>query len=233
LIIDTRNQDSPQTIGEALSAISKTPLKHQIPAILVLRCISVRNLLPEPNSVNQIIRSTVELCEGALPEIINFLRISPKAQNVDKFFSLSSFHSRILEILSPIKVPYGDLGALLTARKDIIGCLNHSIVKLYAAPFALKEVRSTIESIFGKLKRVSEAHPSLLTDIAECNQSIALAKEEAGAANTFLNGEHLIPFLQTCEKSVASFLDSLRGRFATSITLAGGIQSELQKRYSR
>jgi len=188
-------------------------------------------MTPEANTANQIIRSTVQLCEGAVPDIVNFLRIDSRSQNIDKFISLAACHNRVAEILSPLQVPYGDLSALLSARRDILGCLNHSIIKQYGSPFLLKETRSTIESIIGKLGRLSETTPSLLTDIEDCNRSISSAKAEAFATPTFLNHDFLFPFLLTAANVVSAFVNTLRGRFATSIAFARTTGSELQKRY--
>ena len=229
ILLQAANAETGNTIGDALSELVKNPRKNHRSAIVLLRSTAVQGLLPHANSTNQLIRSTVELCEEALPEIVSFLRISAKDQNIDKFTALATTHNRVAEILAPLAAPYGDLTALLSARREIAGSLNHSIVRQYAGPFLLKETRSTIESIFGKLRRVSEANPTLLTDIEECNQCISMAKAEAASSPTFLSLQHLQPFLLTCEKVVAAFVDTLRGRFATSITLAGG--SELQKRY--
>jgi hypothetical protein len=208
------------TIGEALSHLSQQALKHRVAAIVLLRCIGVQGLLPEANTANQIIRSTVQLCEGAVPDIVSFLRVDGRSQNIGKFISLAACHNRITEILSPLQVPYGDLSALLSARRDILGCLNHSIVRQYGSPFFLKETRSTIESIIGKLARLSEATPSLLTDIEDCNQSISSAQAEASATPTFLNHDFLLPFLLTAANVVSAFVNTLRGRFATSIAFA-------------
>jgi hypothetical protein len=144
------------SIGDALAHLAQEPIKHRAAAIVLLRCIPVQGLLPEANSINRIIRSTVELCDGALPGIASFLKISIRAQNIDKFLLYEGFHARVVELLSPLQVPYGDLSALLTSRKDILGCLNHSIVRQYGSLFMLKETRRTIESIFGKHWRVAE-----------------------------------------------------------------------------
>jgi hypothetical protein len=219
------------SIGDALQELAREPMKHRAAAIVLLRCIAIQGLLPEPNTANQIIRLTVQLCEGAIPEIVNFLKIDSRSQNIGKFLLLTACHQRVAEILSPLQIPYGDLGALLSARKDILGCLNHSVIRQYGSQFLLKETRSTIESIIGKLGRLSETTPSLLMDIEDCNRAISLAKGEATSTPTFLNQDFLIPFLRNAENVISAFVDTLRGRFSTSITFARTIGSQLQKRY--
>lgn len=219
------------TIGDALLQLSQAPLKARISAIVLLRCLSVQGLLPAPNHTNQIVRSTVQLSEGAVPDILRFLKIDDKLQNIDKFNTLAGCHQRLSEILSPLQAPYGDLSALLSARKEILGSLNHSIIRQYCTPFLLKEVRSTVESIIGKLARLSETALSLLTDIDECNRAIEAARQEARATPTFLTADFLIPFLANAENAVSGFVETLRGRFSASISLARVTGSQLQKKY--
>jgi hypothetical protein len=71
----------------------------------------------------------------------------------------------------------------------------------------------------------------LRNDIEECNRSIAAAKTEVFGAPTFLTQEFLYSFLLTSERIVSAFVTTLRGRFATSITLSRPSGSDLQKRY--
>jgi hypothetical protein len=217
--------------GEALSQLSQNPLKARIAAIILLRCLGVQGLLPAPNHTNQIVRSTVQLCEGAAPEIMRFLKIDDKLQNIEKYNALTNCHQRLSEVLSPLQVPYGDLNALLNARKEILGSLNHSIIRQYCSPFLLKEVRSTVESIIGKLARLSETALSLLTDIEECNRAIVAARSEAITTSTFLTNNFLIPFLSNSEQAVAGFVVTLRGRFSTAISLTRAAGHQLQKKY--
>ena len=131
-----------EPIGDALALLAKQPSNHALAAIVLLRCFAIRGLVPEPNSTNNIIRSTVALCGEALPDIADFLKIDKCSQNYEKFAVWSGCHHRITEILSPLLSPYGDLDALLSAHRGILGCLNHSIVRKYAAPYRLAEIRA-------------------------------------------------------------------------------------------
>jgi hypothetical protein len=163
---------SGDTIGDALAFLARAPADKSLAAIILLRCFAVQNLIPEPNSTNQIIRSSVELCEGAIPDVIGFLKIEKRAQNFEKFSILRGFHSRITEILSPLRSAYGDLDALLHASHEILGSLNHGMVRKYAEPYNLKEVRTALESLLGKLRKVSSLRPTLLLDIEDCNRAM-------------------------------------------------------------
>ncbi|MHB1220335.1 MAG: phosphoribosyltransferase-like protein [Alphaproteobacteria bacterium] len=224
--------DSEGTIGDALTFLSKDPTRHSFAAIVLLRALAVPNLVPDPNSANQIVRLTVELSEAALPEIVSYLKIDHRDQNYEKFKVLIQAHDRISNILQPLTNRYGDLDALLKARHEIIGCLSHSIVRQYGDPYRVKEVRSTVEAIFGKLKKVSALDLTLLTDVDECDRSVQSVRcELAGVGGTFLSKQYLAPFIINCGRLLSEFLETLRGRFAATISWGSGSAQELQKRY--
>jgi hypothetical protein len=50
-------EGSGESIGDALAILAKEPNDKSRAAIILLRCLAVRGLIPEPNSTNQIIRS--------------------------------------------------------------------------------------------------------------------------------------------------------------------------------
>jgi hypothetical protein len=222
---------SGKSLGDALTLLAKNPSNNHFAAIVLLRYLAINTLLPAPNATNQIVRSTVELCEGALPEIISFLKIDRIAQNYDKFASLCSCHNRICEILSPLRSSFGDLHAVVSARREILGRLNHSIVQKYAAPFNLLEARTAIESLFTKLQKVSSMEPTLLLDIEECNRTLSLHDTQFFSIGSFLICDHVIPFFETCKKILSDFLDTHRARFAATIVWGGSSSHELQRKY--
>ncbi len=187
------------SVADALFQLSSKPGGDVVAACVALRALAVHGLMPTPGSLNQLERSLVSLCDSSVPDIVSFLRISDKLQTFEEFAALSKTHSRIAELLSPVRLPYGDLEALVAARNDIIGSMRHSIVRRYAGPFGLKEFRSTIEAVLGKLKRVANLELSLMTDVEEAGRAISSARTEAQAFNSFLNADFLIPFLDTCE----------------------------------
>jgi AAA+ ATPase superfamily predicted ATPase len=230
LISEARVGNSGATIGDALSTLADRPRGNSVAAILTLRCLAVQGLLPSANSSNQIIRSAVSLTQGALPEIITFLKIDTSRQNYEIFDQLATAHGRITALLSPLSLQYGDIDAVLAARKDIIGALSHSIIRQYAEPFRLKEIRSTVEATFSVLKKVLAQETSLLNDINECHRAIAQAKSEFEGAGTFLYFGYLSLFLDNCGVVLSNFLASRRARFATTIQ-KNYPGSELQKRY--
>src|SRR5260370_35337796 len=74
LLFQAGMEGAGASVGDALASLAGQPVKNSLVAIILLRSLAVRGLLPESNSTNQIIRSTVEICEGALPEILDFFK---------------------------------------------------------------------------------------------------------------------------------------------------------------
>jgi hypothetical protein len=219
------------SIGDALAVLAREPVKNPLAAIVLLRCLAVHGLVPQSNHANHISRSAVELCEGGLPEILTYLKVDSRAQTYEKFAIISSCHQRITEILNPLRHSYGDLDAILAARKEILGSLNHSLVHLYCGPFRLNELRSTVEAIFSKLKRVSSLDTTLLSDIEECDRCVDGTKADFSGSESFLTEEYLGSFLSVCRSVLSEFLKTQRARFKTSIAWGRGTSRELQKRY--
>jgi len=222
--------DDEGSIGDALAQISKRT-KDPLPAVVMLRALAVPGLVPAPNNSNQISRLTVELCESAVPNILGFLRIEKKQQNFEKYEILTNCHTAVCRILTPLETPYVDMDALLNNRHVIIGCLKHTIVEQYAGPFRIVELRSTVDTIFSKLKAVANLSVTLLSDIEDCERAIEHAQADLEGGQSFLTEDFLRPFLTTCRRVLTSFLLSLRGRFSTAITPITSPDRELLKRY--
>jgi hypothetical protein len=183
--------ESDGSIGDALALLAKGATKNRTAAVVLLRCLSVPGLIPEPNSGNQISRLLVEVCEGAAPLILSFLKLDKKLQTYEKFEILRSCHVQILNLLKPLSDRYGDLSAVISARKEIMGALNHSIVREYCSAFRLNEVKSIIESVFGSLQRVYQLDVSFLSAVTECNRRVANASNDFVGTETFLTEESL------------------------------------------
>src|SRR5262245_25557440 len=73
------------TTADAIASISPNPEAGGEPAKVLLRCLAVPHLMPPPHSQHQLARHLVALCEGALPQICEYLHVDPDAQTHDKF----------------------------------------------------------------------------------------------------------------------------------------------------
>ncbi len=219
------------SIGEALAALARQPVKNSLAATVILRCLAVRGLVPESNQANQISRSVVELCEGAVPELLTFLKFDRRAQNFEKFAALSTFHSKMSELLGPLRNSYGDMDSIIAARKELLGILNHSIIRKYCDYFRLNEIKSTIEALFGKMRQVASLSVTLLSDIDDFNRTIESALVDFQESKSFLSEEYLKPFVNSCRFVLDDFIRTQRAKFATKIVWGRGTNRELQKRY--
>ena len=207
--------DSDASVGDALVLLARRATRNRTAAVVLLRCLAVPGLVPEPNSTNQIGRLAVEICESAAPQIMSFLKVDKKLQTYEKFEILRGCHSQIAAILKPLSERYGDLSAVISARKEIMGALNHGIVRDYCSIFRLNEVKSIIESIFGTLQQISQLDVTLLSAITECGRRITRARSDFTGVETFLTEEFLKPFLNTCETLLSDFFRAQRAKFET------------------
>jgi hypothetical protein len=209
---------SASSIGELLADFSSTPATYADVAVVTLRCVSVRGLLPDPNPTNQIIRSVVQLVETATPDLFKFLGVNTKGQNFEKFERLVGAHQFITGLLDCFLIPYGDLDGLLAARKDIVGSLNHSAIRAYGQPYKVNEVRGLVEAIFGRLKKISQVSETLLDDVEASQRTIKDGFDFISENEAFLAKEYLKPFLDNVEKVLRAFLISMHGKFASQIS---------------
>ncbi len=218
------------SIGEWLEFFAKSPTEHADVASIVIRCSCVQGLIEEPDASNHIRRSVIRLSEGTLPGLVNFLKIDPKGQNHSKYDALMGTQNRATQHLEPIRTPYSDLESVVGARKTIIGVLGHSGLKDYVRPFGLDEVRSNLESVLGRLRRVAQIEETLLDDVELCQSSIRDGTENSEKLGTFLARDYLTPFLQNADRILQEFLERKRGSFSANISLALD-GDQLKKRY--
>lgn len=222
--------DSVGSVSEELSYIVRSGvLSREIPVILI-RALDVYDLIPDPNANNSIERLIVEICEKNIPDICTFLGIKVKYQTYEKYAILSNGHKNILSLLDPLTVNYGDLHALVAARKTVLGALNHSIVRAYCGPYHLQELKSTIEVLFSAIQRMEELGPSFLQNYQDCSRTIDDAVKMMTENQSFLSAEVFLPLLNTTRRCVSAFLEKVKTQYQARIT-RGWVTNALAKRY--
>ena len=217
------------SISEWLEFFAKSPTEHADVASIAIRCSCVPDLI-EPDASNQIRRSVISLAEGALPGLVQFLKIDTKEQNHLKYKTLMGAQNIAIQNLEPIRRPYGDLNSIVGARQTVVGVLGHNGLKDYLRPFGLDEVRSNLENVFGRLSKVAQIKETLLDDVESCQSSIRDAAENSDKLGTFLARNCLTPFLQNVDSVLQEFLKQQHGRFSAKISLAFDGE-QLKKRY--
>jgi DNA polymerase III delta prime subunit len=230
LLVCASQDQGKGSISDAIGALYRQNNVDPVSIIMILRCLSINDVIPKPNQMNNIARYTVDLCEKYTPFVFEYLKIDSKIQTYQKFEKLQQCHNHIIEILSPIGKSYGDVEAILSNRKMVLGCLNHGFIQKYCYYFRLDDVRSTIEAILGSIKKIDTIESSFLSDIEECNRSIDSARTDFSGADTFLVNLFLKPFIQNCQIVLDDYFRTRRARFETTV-IWGQHNDELQKRY--
>jgi hypothetical protein len=217
LIDKTQAAAAGLSIADAVALLPADTESGSRPAKVLLRCLAIPNLVPSPNSANQLARHVVALCDGALPEISAFLHLSDVKQTHEKFAILTAAHIRLSDLLSPLKDKYLGMESFLASRKPVIAALNHSIVRSYGEPFGIAEMRRIIEVMYHHFQKAASLEGTLSSDLANCRQIIADGRSLIDEAPTALNVDFLSPLLDSADAALNSFLKSVESRLATDI----------------
>jgi hypothetical protein len=232
LLFAESDPDRTGTTGDALCLLAErsTEYRHLTPAIL--RFLPVQGLIPESNPNNQIARSVVALASGSLPELCEFLGVSPLQQTFQNYSILRGAHDRICSLLAPLENTPTTLELLLQARHPVIECLNHSAVRAYCAPFGLSMVAVYADQVFALMRKIHTSDPTVLQHhirsfmnlVDECNLII-------GKRSNFLMQHYFGRLLTSAKAAVDSFLAEKRSRFAAPISVRLAQDGSIPKRY--
>ena len=219
------------TLPEVITALAKDQTLHPAAAACLVRFLAVPDLIPEADSINQIARNLVSLCERSLPDLCEHLRISEKKQNVDKYTLLLSAHRRICELLKPFAMAPNELQLLVANRQSFLQAINQGIVKAYCSPFGITQVRLGIESLLSKLGELINSNLNFISDLDDCNEMIKAQLLVCEVTYNFLTNGYYKPFLQAAALGVAKFADGARAQFSATLSHRLPASNILQKRY--
>jgi hypothetical protein len=216
-----------KSIIELLVSASKNAADKEL-ASITLRCLSA-GLLNDTSSSNEFTRAIVSISESGQPELCAYLKIDSKAQSYIKIQKLQSAHDQICELMSPFKSPFSDIDTALGIRKEILGKLNHGIVRSYCGVYDLQSIKSLVEGVYQRLKLVSDVGTSLLLDVESCKRSVEDGRQLVRENGSFIARDFLASFLDSIERTLSAFLQTSRERFSTAINAR--FAGTLQKRY--
>ena len=219
------------TIAQCISQLAKDAHRHSLAASIIVRCLDIDDLLPASGRKNDAARHIVHLCEAALPDLCDFMKLNNKKMNHEKLQILSQSHYKIYDILSLFRSNLPSFDMILGLEKDIMGKLNHAAVRAYCGPLGLEDARNTIDCLIRHIRLVANPSQSFLSDVAALRQVISDAQACCADLGSFLGRDIITPFVASVEAATEEFLNSVQGRFRTKITAPGGELTVLTKRY--
>lgn len=225
----SRDRGKVADVEEALQLAAANATDPAVGAVVV-RAAAIRDLLPETVAGNRVKRHVVVISERLHPEFLAFQKVEKNAQTFEKYLALESFHGRVLGLLSSLDLEYGDLDALLAGQREILGALSHSVIRSYCGPFHLKEVRSSLETAFGKVRQVRTLGDTLLRDVEQCYSTLFDIRLEMERLDSFLV-TIFRRFLVRLERTLEAFLSSQRSKFTANIAWGSPAPTAIQKRY--
>ena len=221
--------DPTGSLGDAIAELSRNTKNRPVAATLMLRTLGVPSLI-DANNVNQISRHSVDLCEGALPSLCRFLKLEDQKQNFEKFSILRSAHDVLTEKIEKVKERYSTIDSILASKAQIQSGLKHGQVRTYLRPYQVSEVADFIDSIIANLSRIHKIEHTFDADVDACQRVISGAREWIHSNPSFLSRCYLLPFLDSAEASIETFLSNVRGRIQANIK-KGFSGTELKKKY--
>ncbi|MHA6691640.1 hypothetical protein [Devosia sp. A449] len=219
------------SIADAIALFNRTGSKSPTVPSVIFRCLSVDGVIPEPNSTNHLERLIVELCETSAPEICTFLSMKPRSQTYEKFATLQQAHKTISGNLSPLTDSYGDLQALVGARRSILGSLSHSIVRAYFGPHHLRELKSSTEVLFGSLQKLESLDAKFLQNFEDCQRTVDDMKAMVEEYPSSLSNEYFLKLLDSTQRCVEQFLMNVRSQYRAVVVKGWAGEDTLAKRY--
>lgn len=216
------------SVGDAVVAVAQAPAGRASVAPVVLRALAA-GIVGEGRG-EQIQRHVVALCQSAIPQLCEFLKIPAKAQNFEKFEKLRGAHEAILGILEPLQTPYAGLDTLVGAKSRLAAALQHSQVKLYCRPWHVDEAAELVDRLLGSLGRVLRMDAGFEADLETSRREIAEGKVWVGERPSFV-ADLVSALLIRAEQALDSFLGTMKGRFVAKVVRADRDVLELQKRY--
>jgi AAA ATPase domain len=222
-------QDGLST-AELIERASTNPSGARLASILVLRCLSVPELLPANNSDNLIHRRVLNLLQAAAKDVLAYFQVDPSKQTFEAFAPVRLLFEKILSRLDILKQLPGRVDVIVTARQDILRALNQEIVRNALAPYDIARVAQRSETLLSSLTevaqiedyefaaRVRNLHELICEELAYCVES-----------STVLTSRFYEPFLKTLETALSRFDSNARERFVCDIALK--FSNDLEKRY--
>lgn len=219
------------SIAEAVAKISESKGEFAHVGAVLLRSLAIDHLLPSGAGKTNLDRNLVEVVENHLSPVCEFIGLDPKQQTFEKIALLRGVHSRICDLLQPLTYSYPTLEGLVAGRQQILGALNHSVVKKYCRPFSLNAIRSLFERLMHDAGAVLSSSTTLLLDVEQCQQTIKDGIELEKIDRSFLYFDFVVPFFDSAQKALIRYIDSARGRFAAHVSFDQNDGSYLPKRY--
>lgn len=226
----TQNPNLSGSLTEMIVELGKGSLRDKRIPPVILRYLAAGDVIQVDGWPNGLQRSIVQICEDATPELFRFLKADGKKQTFEKFSALEGAHSTICNLLDPIKVAYGDLNALQDSRELVLAPFKHSQVRAYCNPFGFSEIKVSIEDVFSKLKKLTNATATFHEDFDECKQAIAQCRLDAEEIGSFLSYDFVIPFVDAVDQLLDNYTSDMRSSFQVDIK-SNWPSAGLQKRH--
>ncbi len=186
-------------------------------AILVLRALSVRGVLPFERDF-QLERRVVELVEAGFQDQLRALKLGEKRQTFEKLTVLMGFHESTcqqLHILAEVRPTLADIDS---AKPDIQRATKNGALSAYLTPFGWTSIKGRINQL---CEQATELHgckdASYKQRFEQMEFTCTELRSECGLIPSFLSQQYVIPFIESVEEAMNILKAGSAEKFSCSL----------------
>jgi hypothetical protein len=125
-----KSQIADEALSDGLERATTDAKGRRDAALLILRCLGEREIIPENDEQSQLQRRVVTLIEQGTPDFSEYFKLSDQKQTIDKYNILRSVHRQCWELLNPLRTLPMTPDGFSTHRQEIFKSINHKALSL-------------------------------------------------------------------------------------------------------
>lgn len=226
--------DRNKTLAETITDLKKSGPRgiHRDCAMMMIRALSVQNLLSSKGDSTKIQTHLIQFVEANLPDIYKRFDIDKKSQTYEKIEILETVHRYCCDKLNCLSDTPSKIETIAAERGSILRSIGDSTVKAYLTAYEFNRIRSSIEAILTQVIALSESVDSGFThkykDLTDLLQDeISYCRK----TNSFLINDYYLPFLYSVTEAAEAVVKRAREQFICKIESSKGHTFKLEKKY--
>lgn len=171
-------------------------------AILILRALSVKGLLPFESDY-QLERRVVELIEAGFLDQLRALKLSDKRQTFEKTAALRGFHESMCQQLHVFAEVRPTLADIDSAKPDIQRATKNGPLSAYLPPFGWTSIKGKINQICDQVTELHECKDATYKQRFERLEATCTElRSECARIPSFLTDHYIVPFIKAVEHAM-------------------------------
>jgi hypothetical protein len=190
--------DKSKTLAETIVDLKNSGSKgiHRDCAMMLVRALSVQNLLSSKSDTHKIQTHIIQFVEPNLKDIYKRFDIDKKLQTYEKIETLETVHRYCCDKLNCLSEMPSKIETIAAERNSILRSIGDSAVKSYLSAYEYSRIRASIEAILNQVIELSKSADSGFTN--KHKDLLDLLQDEieyCDGFDNFLLNDYYYPFL--------------------------------------